>query len=310
MSVDAVELARWLQARGDVIVIRKPARALVAYGALVAIAGPLAVALVELLVLLALGLESEVALAICWSLGVVVAAAAFVLGVALALTAPSRSAKSEVRLDVGERLLHRGTQVPELLGHPSEVRLWRKSKLLAFWSLGLAYDDGRVAVLLSRVHSAHAKPLVAVAERLAELLEIEARIPGAARAGLGAGDPRTQAALCYVPIDGVFLLASLYFLLRSDDPFVRFAARQSLLHFVISTALLLFSLGCLAVPIAALGDALPTVFSVVALALPLVVLALWRVGSYVYAAYQAQRGVAWVMPWLRPIVGRWLPPRP
>ena len=40
----------------------------------------------------------------------------------------------------------------------------------------------------------------------------------------------------------------------------------------------------------------------------LVAFVVWNVGAHIVAAMRAYRGVAWVMPWLRPIVTRWLPP--
>lgn len=112
--------------------------------------------------------------------------------------------------------------------------------------------------------------------------------------------------LCYFPIAGVFLFASVGTLIFSRDASKRFAAKQSLLHLGLTM--------CVAV---VFGAIIAASFGVVAAfgvhpALVVIPVLLWAVIHMVlnlvlrlYASYQASKDPMWVAPWLRPISGKW-----
>jgi len=122
-------------------------------------------------------------------------------------------------------------------------------------------------------------------------------------------DERTAAMLCYLPVQGIFIGASLYYLLRGDKrPLVRFSARQSLCQLLLSTLLLLLIIALFGVPLALLSDGLVRILLMVLLTLSLVGFVIWNIWAHILACSRAYRRIAWVMPWLRPIAQRWLPP--
>jgi uncharacterized membrane protein len=204
-----------------------------------------------------------------------------------------------VRLDLAERLVYRAG-APALLRRVSAVRVQRA---ITRWSIAIDHEDGSRTRLIEGLPSLRRAEIAAAAQRIADLLEVEARMPSALTKP--EMDRNTAAALCYLPIDGVVLVIAIYFLATSRDRFVRFAAKQSLAHLAITTAVLLALLGCCGLPIAALD--LPGVIDASLLVLFVGTFAIARVGTFVYAAYRAQRGEAWVMPWLAPMSRRWLP---
>lgn len=161
---------------------------------------------------------------------------------------------------------------------------------------------------------ARAKP---VAEWLGAALGVAADTRAAPNA-LG-WSPNNFAMLCYMPVQGIWLVASIFALVASADPFVRFAGKQSLAFYVVSGVLLAVVLA------AAVGIGLAT-SSEVALIAGIMVgvgLMLARLGVGLYAGMQAYRGVTWVIPgfgWLGepprshdtlvpdPAAGAWQPP--
>lgn len=121
---------------------------------------------------------------------------------------------------------------------------------------------------------------------------------------------RSLAMLCYLPVQGVFLLASLGVLLASRSAYARAAAKQSLLQLCFSVCLLAAILLGLGVPVAyADGSPLQPVLGV-ALALALTAFWLWNLVAHIYACVRFYRGAPWVMPWLRPLAARWFSPPP
>ncbi|MGE3673959.1 MAG: hypothetical protein AB7K71_30080, partial [Polyangiaceae bacterium] len=68
---------------------------------------------------------------------------------------------------------------------------------------------------------------------------------------------RSLAMLCYLPVQGIFLIASLGCLVASRSQYVRNAAKQSLLQFGFSLCVLTCVLVVLGVPTALLDDASP-----------------------------------------------------
>ncbi|MEZ4370855.1 MAG: hypothetical protein R3B07_08515 [Polyangiaceae bacterium] len=117
---------------------------------------------------------------------------------------------------------------------------------------------------------------------------------------------RSLAMLCYLPVQGIFLIVSLGCLVASRSQYARSAAKQSLLQFVFSLCVLTCVLVVLGVPTALLDDASPIklVFAGV-LALALFSYLAWNLGAHIYACIRFYQGRPWVMPWLRPVARRW-----
>jgi uncharacterized membrane protein len=109
--------------------------------------------------------------------------------------------------------------------------------------------------------------------------------------------PNTAAMLCYLPIHGIFLLASIYYAITAHDrPFVRFAALQSLIQTAASTLALIVVAAFAGTPVVLLDDGPARLAATVILVGLLVALALANAGVHIYAAVQANKGRAWVMP--------------
>jgi uncharacterized Tic20 family protein len=117
-------------------------------------------------------------------------------------------------------------------------------------------------------------------------------------------DERTAAMLCYLPVQGIFIGASLYYLLRGDTrPLVRFSARQSLCQLLLSSLLLLLIIALFGVPLALVPNGPVRIALLVLLTLSLVGFVIWNIWAHILACSRAYRRIAWVMPWLGPRCG-------
>jgi uncharacterized Tic20 family protein len=177
-------------------------------------------------------------------------------------------------------------------------------------------DSGPVEILgnIPVTDGARAKP---VAEWLAAAIGAEADTRAAPNAF--GWSPNNVAMLCYMPVQGIWLVASILALATSSDPFVRFAGKQALAYYVATgVALVAAIVGIVGVTLAIDNEAV--------LALGLFAmggLMLVRLGIGVYAGWQAYHGKTWVIPgfgWLGappaidgprvadPPAGAWQPP--
>lgn len=161
----------------------------------------------------------------------------------------------------------------------------------------------RSIVLLGKVPPALGPDLAALARDLGAKLGIEARAEGGVdRAGPLGMTPGTVAMLCYLPVQGIFLVASIGVLVVARDPILRFHARQSLVLFAIELAVI--------VAAAVLGATAAVVspeLGVVVMGLLLLGAVMGRLVVRLIASFKASRLEPFVVPGLRPIVGRWLP---
>ncbi len=237
-----------------------------------------------------------------WALGAALAAALALAGLVGLATARGRRERAAVRLDLAERLLVRDEGSPEVLRGVRGV-LVRGAR--GRWALELTHDDGRGTPLL-RAPRGDGRALADAADHLADALGVEAEVPRSAPAArpLLPRRPPVAGALCYAPLDGVLVLASVYYLMGSTDPFVRFSAKQSLIGLAAEGLAALLVIGCCGLPVALV---LPPALAV---AVPLLCLAVVRVGVRTLAAVRAHRGMVWVQPWLAPLSRRWAPPPP
>lgn len=295
---------RYLEARGDRIVVRESARDRLLEGALwlffvpwlVAIAGWGAFALLA-------ERGSTVALlgtAGAVGIGCVVPA---LYGIVAMATANRRARSRQVVIDLGERVIERAGGAAEVFKRPDLVRVTRAAVL--GWTLRL--EGSEKHVLLRRVPHGSGRALAEAADALADALGVEAAVPPAARRALGPipHDEDVWAALCYLPLDGVNVAYSVFALLTSSHPRLRFAAKQSLALLAVELFLALCLSGCLGIPL--MVAAAPPAFEAIAFLCPFVVLAVMRVSVRLTAAVRAWRKTAWVMPWLAPLSRRWAP---
>lgn len=236
--------------------------------------------------------------------------ASFVYGAALVGLSGWLSRRGEVRFDRA-----RGVVVAGSVAHPFEgleVRVSRRPGLSGWSALELVRQDAPVVTLNDRLQSLHAADVASHAAYVAQLIGAAPLAPSAASPPR-LFDDRTAAMLCYLPLQGIHVIASLYYLASAHDrPFVRFAAKQSLLQLA-ATMVSLVVLGVgLGVPLAIVSSAQREIPSlgialIVALSLSLLVIALANVVAHLVACVRAYHGRAWVIPWLRPIAARWLP---
>lgn len=191
-----------------------------------------------------------------------------------------------------------------------DVRV-RKLEGISGWNTIELWRGQRLAIVHDRLQPMHASDVTAHAEYLAQILG-GAPLVAAPDAAFGPTPQRmindnTAAMLCYLPVQGIHLIASLYYLVTAHDrPYVRFAAKQSLTQTgVMFASLLVF--GCtFGVPLSLVDDSLKVVFGVL-LGVSLGVVAIANIVAHVIACVRAQSGKLWVIPWLRPIVTKWLP---
>ena len=294
---------RYLEVTDEQLVIRASARDLLLRGALLLFGVPWLVAIVGwgLFALLAEP-DSPLALAIAWALVAIGCAVPAIIGFGAMATANSRARASQVRIDLGEKILERPGKTPEVFRTPRAVRVRRQ---LLGWSLELQGESN--LVLLRRVPHGSGPALAEAAVVLADHLGVEARVPRTARRAVGLipHDEDLWAALCYAPVDPFPLAYSVFALLSSRNPRVRFAAKQSLVLLGVELFLALCLAGCLGIPLVV--AAAPLALEAAAFLCPFFVFAILRVTIRMIAAVRARRGAAWVMPWLSPVVRRWAP---
>lgn len=288
----------YLRREDDVLVLGAAREDRIARGLLFAFG--LAPALM-ILTWLAIGVLGLGSIGIALAVGAVLSAIAMGLGVAGLAILLRAEDRPRVRIDLGERLLHRPGASPEVLREPDAVVLSRRG---FGWRLCLDRT-----VLIDRVPYTRGRAIARTARRVAEALEVTADVPRAAEHApvLLPESANARAALVYAPIDVVIVGLGLYLAMTARDPRARFAARQSLVLLALEATLFGAILVALGAPVLVLADRLPGVLAVGALACPLLALALARVAVRVLASLRARRGVVWVMPWLAPITHRWAP---
>lgn len=240
-----------------------------------------------------------------WAAGALVSAIAAVAGWVRMTRGAARAKAGEVRIDLSERLLERDGAAPEVLSGIERVGVRKRGGLLGGWRLDLDYDDGRRRTILSVPH-AHGAQLARAAEHLADALGVDSSIaePAVRARTLADRDPKLAAALTYTPIDGVLVAISLWQLMTSLDPFVRFHAKQSLAQLFVEVLGALLAIGCCGAPIALI---MPEGSEIVGIAVALFFVSIVRVIVRLIAAWRAKIGAIWIMPWLGPLASRWAP---
>jgi uncharacterized membrane protein len=236
------------------------------------------------------------------------------LGVAAASGVLSR--RSRVRFDAERGVVVRERDrfsVP--LRDVAGVVLRPRGDLLGSQDLVVVRGDG--AVLL-RLHGPMTSPHAALALGIARDVDAffgvaPAAAPAPYRAPTPGGQaisppepqtggikPNVAAGLCYLPLQGIFVIASIVALVASKDRFVRFAAKQSLAHLLFATVVGGVVVGACGAAAAVLPDSSALrVPAIVATCVLLGAFFVWHVTAYIVACVRAFRGRLWVMPWLR-----------
>lgn len=295
---------RYLTIDAERVVVRPSERDALAKGAVLLFVVPWVVAACGWL-LFALGAEDPSALALAIASLVIglLSASPALAGMITMATAGRRCSARAVVIDAHELIITLPGRSPQVLRMPERVVV-RASGLS--WRLETEHEGERTT-LVSGVPYGSGRDLARAADALAEHLEVDARIPAAARRarGLIPDDTDVWAAICYAPLDGVNLAYSVFALMTSNEPRLRFAAKQSLALLALEGFLALLVGSCLGLPLVLMS--LPVPLEALVLLLPLLSLGVARSGLRILAAVRAYRGRAWVLPVLAPLTRRWLP---
>jgi uncharacterized membrane protein len=209
----------------------------------------------------------------------------------------------------GARWTIRKAGIEQSLSAFAQVRVRRPSTMLKWLSLELVpHGGGKPLVVYGSFVPRQHEALLQYATWLSSMLRLPLQTD-ASFANPGGMNERSAAMLCYLPVQGVFIAASAYFVLTGDKrPLVRFSARQSLCQFALSLILVPLICGVFGTPVALLADGPVRIVSIVLLAVSLTAFVVWNLWAHILACSRAYKNVVWVMPWLRPVVQRWLPP--
>ena len=239
----------------------------------------------------------------------VISAASACVGLWRLASAKRSSAQSTLQFDASRWSVRKqGLELP--LNGFACVSARRPSKMLKWSLLELVpHPGGTPLTVYERFEPRHNQELTQYAHWIAARLRLPVQIePELARGGAYRMDEKSAAMLCYLPLQGIFLAASVYYVLKGDQrPLVRFCARQSLCQTLFSFVTLLAALVVFGVPVALLSDGPARIAAIVLLSVALGAFAIWNLWAHILACSRAYKGKPWVMPWLRPIVRRWLP---
>jgi uncharacterized membrane protein len=233
-------------------------------------------------------------------------------GFALLVLAPILSKRTRVSVDLANGFVTTAREpYPIAVATLSGIRISQPNPLSAFRFLEATRNGAGPVVLLGPIVAKHVTDATALATWLGTTFRVPvdpALVTGATAVSNPDAD-RFPAMLCYFPIQGIFIIASLYFLATAGKrrPFVRFCAIQSLSQVAFSIVVLAVILVVLGVRVALLPDSPLQIPLVVVLALALTGFWFWNFGAQAYACYSAYKGRAWVMPWLGFWSRRFLP---
>jgi uncharacterized membrane protein len=304
--VSAALAGRWVEEDGPTrSVLRTPASAWWVQGLLlVFVLPPALVSLLGLLVALGTG-GDPVGFGIFVGLAALLSVPAALAGVWMVVVSGSRSEASVVAVDWGGGRLEdaEGRAVP--FSRVEAVEVVQPNAMLKWREVQARVSGGPPVVLARRVTPRLFAEARALCGPLAGRLGVPLKLPGDVRSGdlVGLND-RHAAAFCYVPLQGIFLVASLWYVFQARErPFVRFAAVQSLLQVAFSMVVPLLCIA-LTVGVVAGVDAAgaePGIAGLVVLPVWLVFLA-FHLGSRVSASVQAVWGRTTLFPWFIPVL--------
>ncbi len=299
---DVPGLDAYLRQDGDDVVLSVPLRDLRMQALLIIFLLP--VAWLGIGFLVALGTGEEAGVVVGGALACLATAASTMAGLVMLLLAPRKARASIVRLRADRSFLLAGGAVLPA-GQVQALRVGQPNPLMKWIGL-IARTPTGDRTIIGRLPPSKGAMVTALGEYVGQALDMPVDT-GAARTGLGMS-PQATAAFCYIPLQGLWLIASLFCLVLAKDPQVRFAARQSLAYYTL-TGLGLVLVLVPFLPFLALSspdDRLQPLLAVV-LVLVLGGLALLRLGVGVLATWKAWKGESWVIPGLGWLSRRWLP---
>jgi len=291
------DLQGWITEDDGVFTVQIPEAHIRQQGIITAVVGPLAVGFLWI-VLSALGYQEGWLVIVFWGV-IFVPLLLLMLGLGLRnlLDASGRSARSRHVLDTGARTLD-GVAI-EVQG----VQIRQPNRLLKFIAVEVVTPEGPRPFLENL--TMHQGPAATeLGERMAKGLGVPLSDLAGARSGDAFGmSDKTAAMLCWLPFQGIWLIASLYYLVRGKErPFVRSAAIQSLTLF-----------GAMLLAYAVIGGGFGVLYALTdsdVMLIPLiggvVVIAFGNLIVRAIGCIQSLRGKPWVVPGLRRITRRWL----
>jgi hypothetical protein len=288
------------------LVIRVPVRVYLLRSIAAIILLPLLFALLIALVFLQLESETPSGIySVLFAVWLALAGASELYGFTLLGLSGWLSKKSIVRFD-RETGWVSGRSMSGAISSFQSLRLRPKGRSGGFGVLELLGEGGRVFTVNARVRGFQSKKTQEIVQRLRSWCGYEDAPQPIREAGFVSDGDRSAAMLCYLPIEGIFLFVSAYQLFAAKrDSFVGFCARQSLWHFAFTVLALLLPLLGLGIPLSLAPDGPMRSILMPCLIVVLSVLYVWCMGSRIYACFQAWKGRAWRMPWLKRLVKPW-----
>ncbi|MGZ3424657.1 MAG: hypothetical protein ACXVEE_42765, partial [Polyangiales bacterium] len=228
------------------LVVQTPRSIYIARGLLSIFLSPVVSGLIVLLMLL-MGLDDQT---VVLSIAGIVAIFFVLWGIGLLALSSALAAKTVVTFDRATIRRADGASVPTAA--VVRVRV-KRGGLSGFHVLELVAANGETFAVHTRLPLAPAS-LSLLANEVAAWLQVPAEAPAPNASPF---NENHAAVFCYLPIQGIFLIASLWFIATDQRPFVRFAARQSLLHFAFSIVALVVVLALGATPVFLTGGPSP-----------------------------------------------------
>jgi len=246
----------------------------------------------------------------------------------MAIRAPGLSKKSQVVVDLQERVIHPREGDPIPLDRVAGLSLRKPNAMLKWMSIQADITDApsedsspyrppavRSIDLVSRINELEAEAGRVLMADIGRRLNLETTDRTSSLLGGGGADGqaagRTAHALAYVPVQGIFFFASAFLLIaRRGDPRAMFHAMQSMLVLAFEMGVILVVAlfgGGLVLASEASGGALPHAVGLVVLGVGLVPFTALRLVGRFYAAWRAWKGDTWLVPVVGRISRRWLP---
>jgi hypothetical protein len=286
--------APYLAGSPDRAALQVPARDFVVQGLIVAGLMPLLCVLVGFLVGFVAGDGDPAVLGVVGPLVVVGMIASFVLGLGMVAASGWNSGRTLAVLDREGFALPGGRALPRDAIRAIGVR---KPNPGMKWIGLAARTDGGFVILLGRVPPSRSSELAAAAAWLGEALGVPVEASEELERVLGM-TPNRAAATCYVPVYGVWLIVSVGTLMSTTNAHARFAARQSLAFYVLSSVALVGLVLALVILAIALDGSAAQPVLVGLMTVALVGATVGRLVIAGIAAWRAYQGVSWPIPGL------------